>query len=249
MRGEGGGRMTQMLDHAAGYAAAGIAVLALKPRTKVPATEHGKDDATTDTETITRWWTRNPRCNIGLRPSPGILVVDIDPRNGGDLGIAERLPETWTAETGSGGLHIWLRATAGPWRSTLAQGIDLKTAAGYLVAPPSVHPSGNPYRWLNREPIAYAPGWLIAQATRPKPPPSQPFTDTAGRREAGLVAAVAEAAEGARNGVLYWAARRALEFGTYQHIRGSLADAARSAGLTDREIDTTLRSAERGHAA
>ena len=236
------------LDHALGYARAGLPVLALKPRSKEPATAHGKDDATTDTDTITRWWSRNPQFNVGLRPPPGMLVVDIDPRNSGDLSLREQLPETWTAETGSGGLHIWLRAPGDRWRSTLTEGIDLKWSAGYLVAPPSVHPNGQQYQWLNRAPVALAPGWLLHQAVRPKPPPPQPFTGTVGRREAGLVSAVAEAGEGTRNGVLYWAARRALESGAYQALRDTLADAARSTGLSDREVETTLRSAERGAA-
>jgi hypothetical protein len=237
------------LDHALAYAAAGIPVLPLKPRSKIPATAHGKDDATTDPDLITRWWGRQPRCNIGLRPPDGIVVVDVDPRNGGDVSIKDRLPETWTAETGSGGLHIWLRVPGGPLRSSLAEGIDLKTSSGYLVAAPSVHPNGSPYRWLNHSPIAYAPGWLRQQASRPKPPPPQPFTGTVGAREAGLVRAVAEATEGSRNDILYWAACRALETGAYDHIRDSLADAARSAGLSDRSVEATLQSAERGTAA
>lgn len=240
---------TTMLDHALAYAAAGLPVLALRPRAKEPATPHGKDDATTDPTTITRWWSRNPNCNIGLRPPEGMLVVDIDPRNGGDLTLRERLPKTWTAETGSGGLHLWFRAAGRRWRSCLADGVDLKWSAGYLVAAPSVHPSGGVYRWLNQAPIALAPGWLLSKATRPLPPPPQPFTGTVGGREAGLVAAVAGAVEGARNGVLYWAARRALESGAYQEIRHAIADAARSAGLSEREVENTLRSAERGAAA
>lgn len=236
-------------SHAVGYARAGIPVLPLKSGTKVPATAHGKDDATTDTTVIERWWKQHPRHNIGLRPPTGVLVVDVDPRNGGDLGIAARLPETWTAETGSGGLHIWLRAHGGPWRATLAEGIDLKTSTGYVVAPPSLHPNGNRYRWLNNAPIAYAPGWLRQQATRPKPPPPQPFNGTAGSREDGLLRAVAGASENSRNKVLYWAARRALESGAYQHIRDALAAAARATGLPEREIEQTLRSAEKAVAA
>ena len=238
-----------MRDHALAYAAAGIPVLPLKPREKVPATAHGKDDATTDVDTITRWWSRNPNYNIGLRPTSGLLVVDIDPRNGGDMSLRDRLPDTWTAKTGSGGLHIWLRASGDRWRSTLGEGIDLKTSAGYLVAPPSVHPSGQVYGWLNTAPIATAPGWLLSAAVRPKPPPPQSFTGTVGRREVGLVTAVAEATENCRNNILYWAARRALDSGSFLEIRATLADAARSTGLSEREIENTLRSAERGAAA
>lgn len=237
------------LAHALAYAAAGLPVLPLRTRSKTPATRHGKDDATTDPDQIRDWWTRHPHHNIGIRPTNELLVVDVDPRNGGDLTLRGRLPRTWTAETGSGGLHIWLRAHPRPWRSTLTEGIDLKTATGYLVAPPSIHPNGNRYRWTNQAPIARAPGWLLDRATRPKPPPPQPFTGTASTRESGLITTVAQAPAGHRNRVLYWAARRALESGAYHHIRGDLTDAAKAAGLPDREIENTLDSAEKAAGA
>ena len=238
--------VTSFLDHALAYAAAGLPVLPLRTRAKEPATRHGKDDATLDPEQIRDWWTRHPHHNIGIRPPAGVLVVDVDPRNGGDLTLRGRLPRTWTCETGSGGLHIWLRAHPRPWRATIAVGVDLKTATGYLVAPPSVHPNGQRYRWTNQAPIAHAPGWLLDRATKPKPPPPQPFTGEVGKREAGLISTVTSATDGSRNGVLYWAACRALESGAYRHIRDALTDAARATGLPDREIENTLRSAERG---
>ena len=241
----GGTVTSDFLTHALAYAAADLPVLPLRTRAKEPATRHGKDDATTDPDQIRDWWSRHPHHNIGIRPPTGILVVDVDPRNGGDLTLRGRLPRTWTAETGSGGLHIWLRAHPRAWRSTLAEGVDLKTQTGYLVAPPSIHPNGQPYRWTNQAPIAHAPGWLLDRATRPKPPPPQPFTGTAGSRESGLINTVARAEGGSRNRVLYWAARRALETGSYRHIRDDLAEAARATGLPDREIENTLRSAEK----
>ena len=38
---------------------------------------------TTDPDQIGRWWTRNPRYNIAVRPPVGYAVLDVDPRNGG----------------------------------------------------------------------------------------------------------------------------------------------------------------------
>jgi hypothetical protein len=48
------------------YARVGIPVFPLMPGKKVPATKHGKDDATTDLRVIRSWWRRNPNHNIGL---------------------------------------------------------------------------------------------------------------------------------------------------------------------------------------
>ena len=52
---------------------------------KHPITRHGVNDATTDDEQIVKWWTEHPNANIGIAAGRAsrILVLDIDPRNGG----------------------------------------------------------------------------------------------------------------------------------------------------------------------
>lgn len=233
--------------HALAYAQVGLEVLPLRPRQKTPLTAHGKDDATTDPGQIAAWWNRWPNANIGIRPPIGLVVIDVDPRNGGDgalseLSAAQILPATWTCRTGSGGRHIWLRHS-GPIRGKLCAGVDLKGNAGYLVVPPSVHPNGARYQWANAEPIAYAPQWLrplLAPAPRPIIHSSPTHS---GSTSAALVRAVAYAGEGNRNGLLYWAARTAAEEGILPNVRDELAAAALSTGLPAHEIDRTLRSA------
>ncbi len=67
------------------YAAIGWPVLPLVPNRKVPATAHGVHDATTDAERIRKWWTDNPAYNLGIAAGKesGLVVFDVDPRNGG----------------------------------------------------------------------------------------------------------------------------------------------------------------------
>lgn len=48
-------RTDTFLDHALAYARAGLRVLPLRPGQKVPATKHGKDDATTNPDVIRGW--------------------------------------------------------------------------------------------------------------------------------------------------------------------------------------------------
>lgn len=98
----------------------------------------------------------------------GLLVVDIDPRNGGDRSFDELIekhghwPETLTAYTGGGGLHFYFQKPDVPkFRKTLAHGIDIKVN-GYVVIPPSMHASGRPYEWANQAPIAELPAWALA---------------------------------------------------------------------------------------
>jgi hypothetical protein len=108
-----------------------------------------------------------------------LVVLDIDPQHGGDRSL-ERLirgrgaiPETVEAATGGGGRHLYFAHPGGfvHNRVGLAPGIDLRGDGGYVVAPPSIHPSGRPYVWVpsrepNGAPLAPFPGWLLDGGSR-----------------------------------------------------------------------------------
>lgn len=145
-------------------------------KAKHPRTDHGVKDATTDEQQIRVWWTRWPEANIGIAIDAGILVLDVDLRAAGDMSLAAlelehgRLPETPRAISGSGGPHIWLRLPDGlrvnNSSGALGPGLDIKSIGGYVVAPPSLHISGNRYAWeitahIKDMPIAEAPQWLL----------------------------------------------------------------------------------------
>jgi Bifunctional DNA primase/polymerase, N-terminal/Primase C terminal 1 (PriCT-1) len=156
------------------YAAHGIPVFPCKPRGKEPLTPHGFKDATIDHAIISEWWTRWPDANIGM-PTGALskrLVIDVDPRNGGEESLAELLatygpfPRTAEQATGGGGRHIVFQHPGGPIPKTLAPGIDFKGDGGYIIVSPSIHPNGNEYAWIgeNVEDILSpvdAPAWLI----------------------------------------------------------------------------------------
>ncbi len=147
---------------------------------KHPRTPHGFQDATRDQAAIREWWNRWPTANIGVvtGAASGIVVLDIDPRHGGDDSFAtlEReqgeLPRTVESLTGGGGRHLYFAHPGGTLRSKLiAPGIELKGDGGYVVAPPSTHVSGRRYIWeLSSHPddvaLAPLPRWL-ARTTRP----------------------------------------------------------------------------------
>src|SRR4029453_11593356 len=78
------------LDSAISYAHRARAVFPVRPGTKTPLVEHGHHDATTARPVIERMWQRWPDAGVGIacRPS-GLLVVDVDPRNGGDDSLAD----------------------------------------------------------------------------------------------------------------------------------------------------------------
>lgn len=246
--------MSDLRDAAAAYARAGIPVLALWPCHKEPYTAHGKDDATTDLDLISQLWSRKPDLNIGVRPPAGLVVLDVDVQHGGPESLAELtfkhgpIPQTWTARTGRGGSHIWLRAD-GPFRGKLCTGVDIKSHTGYLVAPPSVHPNGRRYEWLNRLPIAHAPDWLRPMLA-PPPPRSRPSGQSWGSSQSGaaLVRFVANASDGNRNSYLFWAAKTATAEGVIEAIEDDLAAAAVSTGLDEAAARATIKSGiKHGH--
>jgi putative DNA primase/helicase len=116
---------------------------------------HGLKDASADASRVQHFWRCRPDANIGCATDP-IVVVDIDPRHGGDIATVEkthgRLPPTWTAATGGGGSHIYFQAPPAPAlicnsTSKLGDGIDIRARGGYIVLPPSNHISGGRYAW------------------------------------------------------------------------------------------------------
>lgn len=165
-----------MLEAAIRYAKAGWAVLPLQPRGKAPLTPHGVKDATTDIETIRGWWRRWPHANLGLAVPSGYLVVDLDSPDVYARLRAEdlELPATVTATTGRG-VHKWYSTGQLQVRNRVAllPGIDIRAPGGYIVAPPSVHPSGAIYSWqveLRRSFIAPCPEWLLERLREPSSP-------------------------------------------------------------------------------
>ena len=79
------------------YKSLGWPVFPLSPRKKSPATQHGFHDATLDEAQIEQWWggeRASQRFGIGIPTGQlsGIIVVDIDARNGG-WGSVERLKQ------------------------------------------------------------------------------------------------------------------------------------------------------------
>lgn len=128
---------------------------------KHPITPRGHKDATTDPARIKEWWSSWPKANIGAYCSgSGMVVFDVDPRNGGDANLAawERehgeLAPSVISNTGGGGRHLVFAAPQGvTLPGTLVKGVDIKSE-GYILLPPSSHKSGNAYAWApGRDPF------------------------------------------------------------------------------------------------
>lgn len=135
---------------------------------KHPRTTHGVDDATTNEDTIQRWWSQFPTANVGV-DLKGANLLDIAPDSiewQAEF-IARGLPLTPSFRSGGGEgheHHLYRRPDVCPThRLCRADEYDI-LSAGYAVMPPSRHASGTTYAW-KIEPdgaqLAKAPIWAV----------------------------------------------------------------------------------------
>jgi hypothetical protein len=162
------------------YAARGWSPIPIEPRGKrplVPWLEFQQRIA--DAGEIAAWFARWPDANVGIVTGrvSGIVVVDVDAQHGGLASLRElerahgALPPTVQAITGGGGRHLYFALGDAPLhnRVGIRPGIDLRGEGGCVVAPPSLHPSGRRYAWVEGcAPDALAPAalppWFAALA-------------------------------------------------------------------------------------
>lgn len=120
-----------------------------------------------------RWLDANIAINTGA--GSGLVVLDVDPAHGGEESLAALEarhgppPETIEAATGGGGRHIYFRHPGGEVRNraAMAPGLDLRGDGGLVIAPPSIHPRGRPYRWRpghgpGEASLTPMPKWLLS---------------------------------------------------------------------------------------
>jgi len=233
---------------------------------KHPLVRHGVKEATTNPDTLGRWWRRWPHANVGLATGIVFDALDID----GPAGLTAlhqlaptvelRLPGPLTA-TGGGGWHHWFAPTGLGNRPPhgLAH-VDWRGRGGCVLAPPSRHISGGSYRWLvglDQAPLPQVPAALRERLDPDPPPltrPADPTTPPApghpyGRRVlAGELAALGRATPGQRNHTLNRTAFKVYRYVasgllTEEDVTAAFTEAALAIGLDAAEVGRTLASA------
>jgi hypothetical protein len=138
-----------MRGRAVALARLGFKVFRLKPNSKVPAVEKFYEAATSDPARVYAAWTDpvsgdSTHENVGVLTGEGLLVADIDCKNGRPgLESLEALEElgldaaTYRVRTASGGIHIYL---AIPPNTRIANavdkplpGVDIRGWHGFVV--------------------------------------------------------------------------------------------------------------------
>ncbi len=138
------GRPPQLLAAALLYAAWGWPVFPCAPGLKRPATRHGLNEATTDADQITAWWTAWPHANVAVATGHRFDVIDVDPagadwwrRHGNTDGpLPDIHGEVSTPRVL--GRHLYVEPTGMRSKAGLAPGVDYRGLGGYVLVPPSV---------------------------------------------------------------------------------------------------------------
>jgi hypothetical protein len=189
----------EALDRVLSLAEYGWRLFPSVPRTKTPLLKGWPTFASSDPATIRSWAVKHPGCNwaVATGPGSGVFVLDVDGEKGrASLAMLEAqhgpLPATLASRTGreDGGEHRWFT-----WpvdldirnsTSKLGTGLHIRGDGGYAIIPPSIHPSGFHYAWIEpRLAIASPSAWLlemVTSAARPAVPASEIGILLVGRR-------------------------------------------------------------------
>ena len=145
------GPIGTLIEQAYSYAQLGLEVFPVNPADKTPLVSQYK--ATTDLDTIEAWWRQWPNALIGHRIAPWHIVLDIDPRHGGDQTWAALLAEMPVLHTrthfsgrGDGGHHVWLRRPGDHLTITAIDQWAKERGLGEEVTDDESRPTG---RWVS----------------------------------------------------------------------------------------------------
>ena len=177
-----------LIKAAMDYGRLGWSVVPVEPRGKVsPIRWQVFQHRQPTMPEIGDWFSRWPGANLAVVTGvvSDLVVLDLDPRRGAEASLARLtrehcpLPETVEAMTGGGGRHLYFGHPGGMARDRvgLAPGVDLRGDGAYVVAPPSVHASGESYRWTRSPEVFHLeplPAWLLSvSANEGDRPPDQ----------------------------------------------------------------------------
>jgi hypothetical protein len=235
---------------------------------KAPLVRNGWKDATTDEFQICNWWTQFPYAMIGSPVPADEIVLDIDPRSGGDrwrlaelAGITE-LPITRMVLSGryDGGHHLFYQRPLGQLTDIRIKkiGVDLRAGGShYTILPPSIHnETGGVYQWrglgYNEEtrrwqwdaPAAALPA-EIGQLLEPVTVERVAVTtyETNSRSLAGILRKVGEQGPDSHNrqSIGFWAAGKLLNGNYPLQAWDAVEGVLRANGATNHDVRTALR--------
>jgi RecA-family ATPase len=167
-----------LLAAALEYANKGIPVFPCDPASKRPLTLHGFRNASCEPATVSAWWRDQPDAMIGMPTgvASGVWVLDVDDPARFEAS-APHLTATRKVITGKG-YHLHFSYDGGTpvgnaqrnakrgWPFLDLPGAEVRGEGGYVIMPPSPHPSGKRYTWADQSPATAAPEELLKIVSR-----------------------------------------------------------------------------------
>lgn len=201
-----------------------------------------------------------PDANVGIVTGriSNLVVLDVD----GEAGMAALTAagiDPWEVPTpsvksGGGGYHFYYRYPSDmeiPTRTALFDHVDVRSDGGFIVAPPSIHRSGNTYEWidgLSLEDLDLAEvdlSWMTQK--KPKAPKKKQE-----RKDAWVIDALEGVSEGGRNDTATRLAGHLFHYGLPPEISMAWLRAwndRNTPPLDQEEIETIVNSIERKEGA
>lgn len=226
----------------------GWSILPVKPDEKRPYMTNWLQYTRTKAprETVQNWFRSLSGAGVGAVTGRISNMVVLDVEHWCKIPIEELLkkyPTQMVARSGSGGYHLYYTYPQGVSKVSnrvgIFEGADLRADGGFIVLPPTVHPNGNRYEWIQRGPLGAFPMALLDLRSQPTI-----------QNEGWIVEALRGVSEGGRNDTCARLAGYFFKKGmTADIVEALLLDwnERNDPPMPVREVRTTLRSIERSH--
>ena len=158
--------------------------------------------------------------------------------------LLKKYPTQMIAKSGGGGWHLFYQYPVNQSRVSnrvrIFEGADLRADGGFIVLPPTMHPSGNRYEWVRRGPLGAFPSALLDLQSQPK-----------ASGDGWITEALRGVSEGGRNDTCARLAGYFFKKGMNSDIVEALLldwNERNEPPLPVNEVRTTIKSIERSHA-
>ena len=242
--------MRELIDLVEGYIDSGWSVLPVKPDEKRPYMTNWLQYTKTKPpkDMVLNWFHTLSGAGVGVVTGrvSNMVVLDVESYCPTPIEkLLEIYPTQMYSRTGSGGYHLFYQYPTAMARVSnrvkLMEGVDLRADGGFIVLPPTLHPSGNRYRWVKRGPLGTFPKSLLDLDSQPKTQ----------QGEGWITDLLHGVSEGGRNDACARLAGYFFKKGlTYDIVEALLMEwnERNDPPLTAREMRTTIKSIERNHA-
>lgn len=231
------------------YVDNGWSVLPVKPEEKRPYMTNWLQYTRTraNKQTVTNWFNSLTGAGIGVVTGrvSNMVVLDVESDCPYPIeDILKKYPTQMYSRTGSGGYHLFYQYPTNVSRVANRVGIferaDLRADGGFIVLPPTIHPSGGRYEWIKRGALGTFPMALLDMQSQPKV-----------QNDGWITEALRGVSEGGRNDACARLAGYFFKKGLNIDIVEALLlewNERNDPPMPVHEVRTTIKSIERSHA-